>query len=76
MRDRGLELLVTDGAKQFVFAAGARVEFAARAMLRAVAELLEEPIATLILRRDAVPGTLLRVVERQGTLQMHAVAAT
>jgi hypothetical protein len=36
MRDRGLELLVTDGAKQFVFAAGARVEFAARAMLRAV----------------------------------------
>jgi len=76
VRDRGLELLVTDGAKRFVFAAGGRVEFGARAMLRAVAELLEEPIATLILRGDAVPGTVLRVVEHQGTLQMHALAAT
>ena len=50
MADRGLELVLTDGAKDFLIAKGYNPDYGARPLRRAIENMIENPLSEEILR--------------------------
>jgi len=50
LRDRGLELYLTDEAKEFVVDKGTNTDYGARPLRRAIENLIEDPLSETILR--------------------------
>ena len=50
MRDRGLELIMNDEAKEFLIAKGYNPDYGARPLRRAIENMIENPLAEELLR--------------------------
>src|SRR5439155_913012 len=50
LRDRGLELIMSDDAKEFVIEKGFNPDYGARPLRRAIENLIEDPLSEEILR--------------------------
>jgi ATP-dependent Clp protease ATP-binding subunit ClpC len=50
LADRGLELVLTDEAKEFIIAKGFNPDYGARPLRRAIENLIEDPLSEEILR--------------------------
>jgi ATP-dependent Clp protease ATP-binding subunit ClpC len=61
LKDKGLELELTDEAKQVIIDKGSSLEFGARPLRRAIENLLEDPMAENLLRGDYEGKTLITV---------------
>lgn len=68
LKDKSLELELTDQAKEFIIEKGSSLEFGARPLRRAIENLLEDPLSERLLRGDFTgKGTIkARVVEESG----------
>jgi ATP-dependent Clp protease ATP-binding subunit ClpC len=78
LKDKNLELDLTEQAKDFIIDKGSSLEFGARPLRRAIENLLEDPLAERLLRGDfAGPGTIkARVVEDNGEKKLEFEMAT
>ncbi len=75
LADRGLELELTDEAKQVLAEAGWDPTYGARPLKRAIQRLVENPLALRLLEGDFVDGDKVRVDARGGELVFeHAPA--
>ena len=52
LRERGLELILSDESKEYIIAKGTNIEYGARPLRRAIENYIEDPMAELILRGD------------------------
>jgi ATP-dependent Clp protease ATP-binding subunit ClpB len=68
LADRGLELELTDAAKQAIGDAGWDPAYGARPLKRAVQRLLENPLALRLLEGDFAEGDTVKVDAQQGDL--------
>ncbi len=68
LADRGLQLELTDAAKQAIGDAGWDPAYGARPLKRAVQRLLENPLALRLLEGDFAEGDVVRVDEQEGDL--------
>jgi ATP-dependent Clp protease ATP-binding subunit ClpB len=66
--DRGLDLELTDSAKQVIGDAGWDPAYGARPLKRAIQRLLENPLAVRLLEGDFVAGDAIRVDAQNGDL--------
>ena len=66
--DRGLELELTDAAKQVIGDAGWDPAYGARPLKRAIQRLLENPLAVRLLEGDFMAGDAIRVDAQNGDL--------
>jgi ATP-dependent Clp protease ATP-binding subunit ClpC len=64
MKDKNLELELTEGSKDFIIEKGSSLEFGARPLRRAIENLLEDPLAEKLLRGDFQGKTLITVKVR------------
>lgn len=62
LKDRELDLLVTEEAKDLLIEKGYDEKYGARPLRRAVEHYLEDPLAEAILRGDIKPGSPIQVV--------------
>jgi ATP-dependent Clp protease ATP-binding subunit ClpB len=76
LAERGLELDLTDAAKEVLAEAGWDPAYGARPLKRAVQRLVENPLALRLLEGDFGEGDTIRVDEQNGELVfMRAEAA-
>jgi len=75
LADRGLELELTDGAKQAIGDAGWDPTYGARPLKRAIQRLLENPLALRLLEGDFGEGDAIRVDAQNGDLVFMKAAA-
>jgi ATP-dependent Clp protease ATP-binding subunit ClpB len=68
LADRGLELELSDPAKQVIGDAGWDPAFGARPLKRSIQRLLENPLAVRLLEGDFVGGDVIRVDAQNGDL--------
>jgi ATP-dependent Clp protease ATP-binding subunit ClpB len=68
LADRGLELELTDAAKQALGDAGWDPAYGARPLKRAVQRLLENPLALRLLEGDFAEGDTVKVDAQEGDL--------
>ena len=61
LRERQMELEITDGARDFLIEKGYDSEYGARPMRRAVERYLEDPLAEALLRGDVKEGDVIDV---------------
>jgi ATP-dependent Clp protease ATP-binding subunit ClpB len=66
LADRGLELELTDAAKQAIAEAGWDPAYGARPLKRSIQRLLENPLAVRLLEGDFAPGDVILVDARSG----------
>ena len=73
LKDKNLELELTDQAKEFIIEKGSSLEFGARPLRRAIENLLEDPLAERLLRGDFHGfGTIkARVIEENGEKRLE-----
>ena len=50
LRERGLELVLTDEAKEFIITKGANLDYGARPLRRAIEQRIEDPLSEELLR--------------------------
>jgi len=65
MADRGLELMLTDEAKDYLIAKGYNPDYGARPLRRAIENMIENPLSEEILR-GSFSGKNIIVVEVEG----------
>jgi len=65
MADRGLELMLTDEAKDYLIAKGYNPDYGARPLRRAIENMIENPLSEEILR-GSFTGKNIIVVEVEG----------
>jgi ATP-dependent Clp protease ATP-binding subunit ClpB len=75
LADRGLELELTDDAKQAIGDAGWDPTYGARPLKRAIQRLLENPLALRLLEGDFGEGVTIRVDAQNGDLVFMKAAA-
>jgi ATP-dependent Clp protease ATP-binding subunit ClpB len=68
LADRGIELELTDEAKQLLADAGWDPTFGARPLKRALQRLVENPLALRLLEGELAEGDTVRVDARDGEL--------
>jgi len=61
LKDAGLALEVTEKAKSELVKEGYDFQYGARPLRRSIQKLVEDPIAELMLRREATTGDTVRV---------------
>ena len=61
LRDKGINLLLTDEAKKFIITKGTDEEYGARPLRRAVQQFVEDPLSELILQGAFEAGTRVEV---------------
>jgi ATP-dependent Clp protease ATP-binding subunit ClpB len=76
LADRGLELVLTDSAKQAIGDAGWDPAYGARPLKRAIQRLLENPLAVRLLEGGFGEGDTIRVDAQNGDLVFVKAAAT
>ncbi len=75
LAERGLELELTDSAKQAIGDAGWDPAYGARPLKRSIQRLLENPLAVRLLEGDFVAGDTILVDEQNGDLVFTRAAA-
>jgi ATP-dependent Clp protease ATP-binding subunit ClpB len=75
LADRGLELELTDAAKQAIAEAGWDPAYGARPLKRSIQRLLENPLAVRLLEGDFAPGDVILVDAQNGDLVFTRAAA-
>jgi ATP-dependent Clp protease ATP-binding subunit ClpB len=75
LADRGLELELTDAAKQAIGEAGWDPAYGARPLKRSIQRLLENPLAVRLLEGDFAPGDAILVDAQNGDLVFTRAAA-
>jgi ATP-dependent Clp protease ATP-binding subunit ClpC len=77
MGDRGLELVLSDGAKDFLIAKGYNPDYGARPLRRAIENLIENPLSEEILRNSFKDKDLVNVdVTGEGDAKRLTFVAT
>ena len=71
LADRGLELVLTDEAKEFLIDKGYNPDYGARPLRRAIENMIEDPLSEEILR-GAFKGKDTITVERRGRRRVQA----
>lgn len=66
LAEKGIELVLTDEAKDFIVGEGTDDEYGARPLRRAVQQYIEDPLAELMLRGEFEPGTRVDVRPSSG----------
>ncbi|NIA15677.1 MAG: AAA domain-containing protein [Nitrospiraceae bacterium] len=61
LAEKGVELVLTAAAKEFIVQEGTDEEYGARPLRRAVQQYIEDPLSELILRSEFEPGTRVEV---------------
>jgi len=59
--EKGLHLLLSAEAKEFIVREGSDEQYGARPLRRAVQQYIEDPLAEYLLRGDFAPGTTVQV---------------
>ena len=62
LRDRGLEMILTDEAKEFIVDKGTNTDYGARPLRRSIENYIEDPLSELILRGDFKGKDTINVV--------------
>jgi ATP-dependent Clp protease ATP-binding subunit ClpB len=75
LADRGLELELTDAAKQAIAEAGWDPAYGARPLKRSIQRLLENPLAVRLLEGDFSPGDVILVDAQNGDVVFTRAAA-
>jgi ATP-dependent Clp protease ATP-binding subunit ClpB len=75
LADRGLDLELTDAAKELVAAAGWDPTYGARPLKRALQRLVENPLALRLLEGEFVEGDTVRVDVKDGELAFEKAQA-
>jgi ATP-dependent Clp protease ATP-binding subunit ClpB len=75
LADRGLELELTDAAKQAIAEAGWDPAYGARPLKRSIQRLLENPLAVRLLEGDFEAGDVVLVDAQNGDLVFTKAAA-
>jgi len=75
LAERGLELELTDAAKQAIADAGWDPAYGARPLKRSIQRLLENPLAVRLLEGDFTPGDVILVDAQNGDLVFTRAAA-
>jgi ATP-dependent Clp protease ATP-binding subunit ClpC len=77
--EKGLDLILTPEAKEFLVRVGSNDEYGARPLRRAVQQYIEDPLAELLLRGDLGPGAHVYVrpsdIEERLVFESGALAA-
>ena len=73
LAERGLELELTDEAKEFLIADGTNLDFGARPLRRAVERQLEDAMSESILRGEYEGKDIVRVTVTDGVLRFEAL---
>jgi ATP-dependent Clp protease ATP-binding subunit ClpB len=68
LAERGLELELTEAAKELIASAGWDPAYGARPLKRAIQRLLENPLALRLLEGDFLPGDRILAEVRDGEL--------
>jgi ATP-dependent Clp protease ATP-binding subunit ClpC len=77
MADRGLELVLTDEAKDFLIAKGYNPDYGARPLRRAIENMIENPLSEEILRGSFTgKNTIIVEVEGEGDSKRLKFQAT
>ncbi|MBI4576833.1 MAG: ATP-dependent Clp protease ATP-binding subunit [Planctomycetes bacterium] len=71
LADRGIQLVITDEAREFLLGKGYSADFGARPMKRAIEQLIEDPLSEEILRGALPQGVVLEVGVADGHLHFH-----
>jgi ATP-dependent Clp protease ATP-binding subunit ClpB len=74
LAERGLDLEITDGAKEVLAEAGWDPTYGARPLKRAIQRLVENPLALRLLEGDFAEGDRIRVDAQNGDLVFEKVA--
>ncbi len=61
LAEKGIELVITDEAKEFIVREGTDDEYGARPLRRAVQQCVEDPLSELLLKSEFEPGTRVEV---------------
>ncbi|HZM19927.1 MAG TPA: hypothetical protein VFB87_10990, partial [Gaiellaceae bacterium] len=75
LADRGLDLELTDAAKELVAEAGWDPTYGARPLKRALQRLVENPLALRLLEGEFVEGDTVRVDVKDGELAFEKAQA-
>ena len=73
LAERGLDLEITDGAKEVLAEAGWDPTYGARPLKRAIQRLVENPLALRLLEGDFAEGDAIRVDAQNGDLVFEKV---
>jgi ATP-dependent Clp protease ATP-binding subunit ClpB len=73
LAERGLDLEITDGAKEVLAEAGWDPTYGARPLKRAIQRLVENPLALRLLEGDFAEGDTIRVDAQNGDLVFEKV---
>jgi len=71
LKDRKIELELTDAAKRWLGRVGYDPVYGARPLKRAIQKYLQDPLADLILRGDVPDGSTVKIDEGDGALKME-----
>jgi len=74
VREKGLELALTEEAKEFIIDKGFNPDFGARPIKRAIERLVEDPLSEAILRNEFEGKTYIRVAVKDDDLDFEAMA--
>ena len=75
LAERGIELELTDDAKQVLAEAGWDPTYGARPLKRAIQRLVENPLALRLLEGDFADGDTIRVDAEDGEIRFEKVGA-
>ncbi|MEW4467561.1 ATP-dependent chaperone ClpB [Parasphingorhabdus sp. JC815] len=73
LKDRKIELELTDAAKRWLGRVGYDPVYGARPLKRAIQKYLQDPLADMILRGNVPDGSTVQIDEGDGALEMNAV---
>lgn len=73
LKDRKVELVLTQGARNWLGRVGYDPVYGARPLKRAVQKYLQDPLADMILRGDVLDGTAVKIEEGDGALVLEVV---
>ena len=73
--DQGLEIEATEEAARLLAHEGFDPDFGARPLKRTIQRLVQDPLATMVLAGEVVPGTRILLDVEDGKLVLHTAAA-
>lgn len=73
LKDRKIELDLSDAAKRWIGRVGYDPVYGARPLKRAIQKYLQDPLADLILRGDVPDGSVVKIDEGDGALEMKSL---
>jgi ATP-dependent Clp protease ATP-binding subunit ClpC len=81
LKEKGLTLVLTDAAKDFLIEKGSSLEFGARPLRRAIEHLLEDPLAEALLRgdfvgKDTITVRVVDTADKEKKFEFDATGAT